>query len=90
MKKELIIRNLEEIVKNSVPANGCEFEIVANDWAKGNNDRTYLSIVEKTTDYSVTKHYVKRDYGYYDNNKNEYVPGKNDATKKYTFSGASF
>lgn len=90
MTKEMIIKNLEEIVKNSAPANGCEFEIMANDWVKGNNNRTYFAIIEKTTNYSTTKHYAKRDYGYFDNNKNEYVPGKNDATKNYTFSGAKF
>lgn len=62
-------------------------EIKMNNWENYGKNRTYFSIVE-TCEHS--KHYVKKDYGYYDNINNEYVAGKNDLTKNYTFSGAKF
>lgn len=62
-------------------------EIVMNDWANYGKSRTYFSIVETC---NSSKHYVKRDYGYFDNISNTYVPGKNDLNENYTFSGAKF
>lgn len=65
--------------------NGYHYEVKVNEWVKYGKDRTYFSIVE-TRDNST--HYVKRDYGYYDNNADEFVAGK--ASIDYTFSGAKF
>lgn len=62
--------------------NGYHYEVKINEWVKYGKDRTYFSIVE-TRDNS--KHYVKKDYGYYDNNADEFVAGK--ASIDYTFSG---
>lgn len=62
--------------------NGYHYEVVARDWANYGKNRTYFSIVE-TRDNS--KHYVKKDYGFYDNNADEYVAGK--ANIEYDFGG---
>ena len=62
--------------------NGYHYEVVARDWANYGKDRTYFTIVE-TRDNS--KHYVKKDYGFYDNNADEYVSGK--ANIEYDFGG---
>ena len=62
--------------------NGYHYEVVARDWANYGKNRTYFTIVE-TRDNS--KHYVKKDYGFYDNNADEYVAGK--ANIEYDFGG---
>lgn len=62
--------------------NGYHYEVVAKDWENYGKNRTYISIVE-TRDNS--KHYNKKEYGYYDNVACEYVEGKGNLN--YTFSG---
>ena len=65
------------------------YETQVNDWKTpdGNKNRTYFAIVERHPNPKVSKHYAKKDYGYYDNIKKEYVPGKGDLNKSYTFGG---
>lgn len=62
--------------------NGYHYELRINEWVKYGKDRTYFSIVE-TRDNS--KHYVKKDYGFFDNNADEYVAGKGNIN--YDFGG---
>lgn len=62
--------------------NGYHYEVVARDWANYGKNRTYFSIVETRAN---SKHYVKKDYGFYDNNADEYVAGK--ANIEYDFGG---
>lgn len=86
MKKTEIIARLNAIadLANSHD-NGYHYEVKISEWVKYGKDRTYFSIIE-TRDNS--KHYVKKDYGFYDNNAEEFVPGK--ASIGYTFSGEKF
>lgn len=80
-KTEIIERlNLIAVYGNSKD-NGYHYEVVTSEWVKYGKNRTYFSIVE-TRDNS--KHYVKKDYGYYDNNADSYV-GK--ANIDYDFGG---
>ncbi len=86
MTKNDIIKRINAIadLANSYD-NGYHYEVKTSEWVKYGKDRTYFSIVE-TRDNS--KHYVKKDYGYFDNNAEEFVPGK--ASIDYTFSGEKF
>ena len=86
MKKTEVIARLNAIadLANSYD-NGYHYEVKISEWVKYGKDRTYFSIIE-TRDNS--KHYVKKDYGFYDNNAEEFVPGK--ASIDYTFSGEKF
>lgn len=86
MKKTEIIARLNAIadLANSHD-NGYHYEVKISEWVKYGKDRTYFSIIE-TRDNS--KHYVKKDYGFYDNNAEEFVPGR--ASIDYTFSGEKF
>lgn len=85
MTKEMIIERAEKIA-NANKAEGWHYTVKLNDWAKYGKDRTYITIVE-TRDNS--KHYVSRDYGYYDNVADKYVAGKENLEGTlYTFSGA--
>ncbi len=61
------------------------YEVKTSNWEKGGKSRTYYSIVERAPG---SKHYVTKDYGYYDNVANKYVPGKNDLSGTlYDFGG---
>ena len=73
MTKNDIIKRINAIadLANSYD-NGYHYEVKTSEWIKYGKDRTYFSIVE-TRDNS--KHYVKKDYGYFDNNAEEFVPG---------------
>lgn len=62
--------------------NGYHYELRISEWVKYGKDRTYFSIIE-TRDNS--KHYVKKDYGFFDNNADEYVAGKGNIN--YDFGG---
>ena len=86
MKKTDIIARLNAIadLANSYD-NGYHYEVKISEWVNYGKDRTYFSIIE-TRDNS--KHYVKKDYGFYDNNAEECGPGK--ASIDYTFSGEKF
>lgn len=84
-KKEVIDRIIAIADLANSYDNGYHYEVKINEWVKYGKDRTYFSIVE-TRDNS--KHYVKKDYGYYDNNADEFVAGK--ASIDYTFSGEKF
>lgn len=91
MTKEVAVERLNTIVANSTTYSYCEFEIQANEWNNYGKSRTYLKIVEKSVDTSVSKHYKVKDYGYIDNITEEYFPSKyGDVRKNYTFSGVEF
>ncbi len=85
MTKEMIIENLNKIYEASLkPGTGYNYDINEKEWilkddvtGEVKKSRTYLSIVE-TRDGS--KHYAKKDFGFWDNINNKYVAGKNDLT----------
>lgn len=82
---------LNVIVENSITYDYCEFVIKCNDWKNYGKDRTYFSIVEKSTNPKASKHYREKNFGYIDNLTGEYFPAKyGDLTKNYTFGGSSF
>lgn len=62
-------------------------KIVAKDWENYGKNRTYLSIVETGRG---TSHYKKYDFGFIDNNTNEYVAGKWDVRQNYNLAGSNF
>lgn len=89
--RQQIINRLNEIVANSTICAGYEMEIKANDWQKYGKDRTYFSIVERSNNAKVSKHYKEKKYGYIDNITGEYFPVKyGDARENYTFGGMTF
>lgn len=74
MIKAEIIERLNKIVNiGNAPKNGYHYELIMNDWVKYGKDRTYFKIVE-TRDNS--RHYAERDYGYFDNIADKYLPVK--------------
>lgn len=83
MKKQLIAKmnKIAEIAK----CDGWHYDVIIKDWANYGKSRSYFSIIE-TRDHS--KHYVKYDFGYYDNNAETYVPGKKNLCSAYDLSGA--
>lgn len=87
--KGACIARLHTILNNSATYYTYELDVVINDWQNYGKDRTYFSIVEKSKT-NTSKHYVKKEYGYFDNIENKYVPGKNDLNENYTFSGSPF
>lgn len=88
MKNTMIARanRIAEASKKIASSN--TYKVVANDWTKGDNDRTYISIVETT---EGTRHYRKYDCGYINNITGEYISGKNiNLNDDYTVDGRRF
>lgn len=83
--KEEMIEKMENLVNLASPV--MNYKIVVNDWVKYGKNRTYLKIVETRNN---SKHHIEYDFGYIDNDKNEYVAGKRNLNENYTLSGASF
>lgn len=50
---------------------GWKYKIYSKDWEKNGQSRTYYSVFETST---TSKHNKRYDFGYYDNNTNEFVP----------------
>ena len=50
---------------------GWQYKIYSKDWEKNGQSRTYYSVFETST---TSKHNKRYDFGYYDNNTNEFVP----------------
>lgn len=91
MTKKECIERLEFIRQNSTTYDYCVLEVVAIDWQKSGKNRTYFTIVEKSINKKVSKHYKKKTYGYLDNITGKYFPYKyGDLTNNFTFSGAKF
>lgn len=90
MTKQECIDRLNTIVENSSTYDYCEFVVKANDWQNYGKDRTYFSIVEKSTD-SASTHYKEKKYGFIDNKNGKYFPDKYaDLTENYTFGNMKF
>lgn len=92
MTKAEAIKRLETIIAHS--ADAYSYRIKANDWKKEDPDtgetkkhRLYLSIIETR---SGSKHYKVKEYGYLDMLTGEYVAERNDLTRNFNMSGASF
>lgn len=74
MKKEKLIKKLEEIVEElNSHDNGYHYDTIISDWENYGKSRTYFSYRE-TRDYS--KHKIIKKFGFYDNQSGEYVAGK--------------
>ena len=84
MKKE-ILEKIQNIINNSLSI--YQYTIKENDWIKGNNNRTYIAVIETSDE---TKHYRKYDFGYIDNMTICYVAGKFDANDNFTLDGRKF
>lgn len=82
MKEQLIVKmeKLAEIAK----CDGWHYDVVVKDWNNYGKSRSYFSIIE-TRDHST--HYVKYDFGYFDNVSSKYVPGKRNLETNYDLSG---
>ena len=89
MARENYIENLKKICDEANSHNnGYHYEMKVSDWQSGNKSRTYFSIVE-TRDNS--KHYGKKDYGYFDNASENYTRGAAHLDGElFTFSGSKF
>lgn len=83
--KEEMVEKMENLISLASPV--MNYRISTKDWSNYGKNRTYLKVIE-TRDNS--KHYVEYDFGYIDNNKNEYVAGKKDLNARYTLSGTRF
>ena len=86
MTKRELIERLEK-VNELDQVEGFKRAAVVKNWVVEGKSRTYLAL-EETRENS--KHYVKKDCGYYDNINDVYVAGKVDlsATRAYGLSGA--
>ena len=88
MTKIECVANLNKIADEANShKNGYKYKISIKDWNAGDKSRTYFSIFETREN---SKKFAKKDYGYFDNVKNEYVATKYahlDGTL-FTFSGA--
>lgn len=83
--KDYIIEKLEEKRACTAERYSCFVYFAhANDWKNYGKDRTYFVVYEKS---NVTTHNARIDCGYFDNIKNEYVPGRRDLTDKYDLCG---
>lgn len=88
MLREEAEKRLETIVNETKKRNDMyDYEIIVSEWNNYGKSRTYFRIVETSKN---SKHHVERQYGYINNETNEYVAGKNDLTENFTFSGARF
>lgn len=83
--KDEMVEKMENLVSLASPV--MNYRMSVKDWSNYGKNRTYLKVIE-TRDNS--KHYIEYDFGYIDNNKNEYVAGKKDLNERYTLSGARF
>lgn len=83
--KEQMFKKMEMLVSIATPV--FNYKVVAKDWVKYGKNRTYLKIIETRNN---SKHYIEYDFGYVDNNTNEYVSGRRDLDKRYTLSGSIF
>lgn len=93
MTKTELINRANTIAENSTTYDYCELKVVTKDWTTtdGSKNRTYFSIVERSKDSSVSKHYKEKKYGYIDNISGDYVPEKyGDLTANYSFNGSKF
>jgi|GEM_PF-2047474 len=85
MKKNECKKALNTIADNgNKNDNGYRYEVQMNDWQNYGKDRTYFKIIETR---SNSKHCAVKDYGYYDNKADEYVPGKADLNSGFDFGG---
>lgn len=90
MTKNELIKRAELIIANSTCEDYMELELKTRDWTNYGKDRTYFSIVKKSTDYKKSKYYAEKKYGYINNQTGEYVPDKHDLRKNYNFGGNAF
>ena len=85
MNKEQCIEKLNKIAEQAKAGN-YNYEVIIKDWVKDDKSRTYFSIVETVAN---SKHYVKKDYGYFDNVSQSYFGNKYaDLNNNFGFSGA--
>lgn len=73
-------------IESASQVDGYERKAVISDWNNYGKSRTYFSIVETREN---SKHYAKKDYGYYDNAADKYIAGKSslDGDFAYDFGG---
>lgn len=81
--REKVMNELKSLIEEA--ADVYDYEIIENAWNKYGKSRTYFKIVETRGN---SKHYSTYDFGFIDNNADEYHAGKNDAFGPYTLSGA--
>lgn len=86
MSKDELIGRLNKIEEADKVGGGFNRLAKITEWNNYGKSRTYLKMVETR---EGSKHYNEKDYGYYDNTNNLYVPGKFDleSSKIYGFSG---
>ena len=83
--KEQMVAKMEMLVSMASPV--MNYKVVANNWVKYGKNRTYLKIVETRNN---SKHFVEYDFGFIDNNTNEYVAGRKDLNRRYTLAGMAY
>lgn len=83
--KEQVIETMKDLVEMATDV--YEYEIVTKEWNNYGKSRCYLSIIETR---EGSRHCVKYDCGYVDNQTDRYVAGKIDLNKRLTLSGARY
>ena len=72
MIREQFVKGIEKMVEEmNENNNGYHYRAVVSDWENYGKSRTYFKIIE-TRDNS--KHHVEKNYGYFDNQTDEYIP----------------
>lgn len=82
--KDKLIAKINFIIKNA--SDIYSYSASINDWENYGKSRTYFSIWEKATN---SRHNIKFDYGYFDNQTGTYIPGKLDLQRNYSVGGRS-
>lgn len=82
--REKVIAGLNNLISES--ADVFNYQISEKLWENYGKSRTYFKIIETR---ESSRHYVEYDFGYIDNQKDVYIPGKKDVFGKYTLSGSA-
>ena len=71
--KEILKKYLDEYVADRNEHGRHDYRAEMVDWEKYGKSRTYLKVIETNKN---SRHYVEQDYGYIDNQSDEYFPSK--------------
>lgn len=82
--REKVISELNSLISDATEV--FDYEISERLWENYGKSRTYFRIIETRKN---SRHYVEHDFGYIDNKKEVYVPGKKDVFGRYSLSGAA-
>lgn len=89
MSREELVERMNKVVAVDQLAENALYVRTAKitEWSNYGKSRTYFKLTE--TSSTSSKHYKEKDFGYFDNINNVYVPGKDnlESNRIYGMSG---